>query len=78
MKELVLTAIRLYQRFLSFDTGVPHQLLPKIKVCRYTPTCSEYTYVAVNRYGIIKGLLLGFLRVIRCHPGSRGGYDPVK
>lgn len=47
------------------------------KVCRFTPTCSEYTYEAVEKYGVGKGLWLGLKRIIRCHPWSRGGYEPV-
>jgi len=39
------------------------------------PTCSEYTYEAVEKYGVIKGLWFGFLRVLRCRPGGKGGID---
>ncbi len=46
-------------------------------VCRFQPTCSQYTYQAVEKYGSLKGLYLGFLRIVRCHPWSKGGYDPV-
>lgn len=45
--------------------------------CRFYPTCSQYCYEAIERYGIIKGTFLGFKRVIRCHPFNMGGYDPV-
>jgi putative membrane protein insertion efficiency factor len=45
--------------------------------CRYSPTCSQYTYQAIERYGIFKGLLLGIKRVLRCHPWSEGGKDPL-
>ena len=41
------------------------------------PTCSDYAYQAVEKYGSIRGLWLGFKRVIRCHPWNKGGIDPV-
>jgi len=47
-------------------------------VCRFFPTCSEYTYQAVEKYGSIKGIWLGLKRIVRCHPWSRGGYDALK
>ena len=46
--------------------------------CRFTPTCSEYTAEAVQKYGFAKGLWLGGKRLLRCHPFSEGGYDPVR
>jgi len=45
--------------------------------CRFTPTCSEYTYQAVERYGVPRGLWLGVKRLGRCHPYSSGGFHPV-
>ena len=45
--------------------------------CRYVPTCSEYAMEAVERYGAVRGLLMASIRLLRCHPFARGGYDPV-
>lgn len=45
--------------------------------CRYYPTCSQYTYEAINTHGVLLGLLYGFKRIISCHPWSKGGFDPV-
>ncbi|GBD20711.1 Putative membrane protein insertion efficiency factor [bacterium HR28] len=68
MKRLALLLIRFYQRFIS--PGLP-------PACRFYPTCSEYGYEAIERYGIIKGGILTLRRLARCHPFHPGGYDPV-
>ncbi|WP_083921153.1 membrane protein insertion efficiency factor YidD [Hahella ganghwensis] len=45
--------------------------------CRFYPSCSHYTFEAISRYGAIKGSYLGVRRLLRCHPWSTGGIDPV-
>ncbi len=73
----VLKLIRLYQKTLSFDHGFFKDLFPG-GYCRFHPTCSEYTYRAIEKYGLIKGGLMGIWRILRCNPFSEGGNDPVK
>ena len=46
--------------------------------CIYTPTCSSYTYQAIEKYGLIRGCFKGFCRILRCNPLAKGGFDPVK
>ena len=68
MKNVMLTAIRFYRKYLS----------PlKSTRCPYTPTCSEYGLQAIEKYGAWKGGLLTLWRILRCNPFSHGGYDPV-
>lgn len=45
--------------------------------CRYLPTCSQYALEAVERHGLFQGGLLALWRLLRCHPFSKGGFDPV-
>lgn len=68
MKHVALAMIRFYKRFLS-------PMLPPS--CRFEPTCSVYTYQAIEKYGVIKGGWMGAKRIARCHPLNPGGYDPV-
>lgn len=77
MKKTVLYLIRFYQRYLSFDSGLLKRLFLTDKACRFTPRCSEYTYQAVFKYGILKGVLKGLARIIKCHPFNQGGEDPL-
>ena len=46
--------------------------------CKYYPTCSEYTKQAIKKYGIFEGSFLGGIRILKCNPFSKGGYDPLK
>jgi len=68
VKEIMLGLISFYREAIS-------PLTPKS--CRYLPTCSEYGYEAIQKYGIIKGGWLTIKRIARCHPFSKGGFDPV-
>jgi len=75
-RTLVLKLIRWYQRVWSPDHSARKAEYPH-GYCRYYPTCSEYGYEAVERYGIVKGSALAFWRILRCNPWSPGGHDPV-
>ena len=68
MKRLLLWLIRMYQKHISSRT--PPQ-------CRFYPTCSHYTYTAIERFGAFRGTLMGMWRILRCNPFIPGGYDPV-
>lgn len=67
-KSVVVGSIRLYKQFIS-------PLLPP--ACRYQPSCSAYAAEAVQLHGVARGVWLAVRRLARCHPFSRGGFDPV-
>ena len=65
--RLAVRAVAMYQRWLS-------PFLPP--ACRFAPTCSEYARLALIEHGVGRGSWLALLRLVRCHPFNRGGYDP--
>ncbi len=68
MNEFVISVLKFYKKVVS-------PFLPKS--CRFYPTCSQYAIDAVKKYGVIKGALKAFYRIIRCNPFNKGGYDPA-
>lgn len=67
MKKWILKVLVFYKKYVS-----------RGNYCRMIPTCSEYTYEAVEKYGVVKGLWLGFKRVLKCHPWGKSGIDLLK
>lgn len=78
VKKIILNCIRFYQKTRFFHGTIARQFFLTDKVCRFTPTCSQYTYEAIEKYGVVKGIFKGLARVVRCHPWSAGGADPLK
>lgn len=72
MKKIVISLINLYQKSIS-------PLISSKNIhCKFYPTCSEYTKQAIKKYGILKGVVKGIIRIFKCNPFSKGGYDPLK
>lgn len=67
IQRFLIAMVRFYQRAISPLLG---------SNCRFSPTCSQYTVDAIEKYGAIRGVLKGVKRIARCHPFSKGGYDP--
>ncbi len=76
LKKAILVLIRAYQKTLSLDHGIAGMIFGE-RFCRFHPSCSQYGYEAVERFGVIRGSWLALKRVLRCHPWNPGGYDPV-
>jgi len=72
MKKILLKMINFYQNHISL------WLKSKNVNCKFYPSCSEYTKQAIEKYGALKGTILGMYRILRCNPFSKGGYDPLK
>lgn len=68
MAKLLIWSVRLYQVAISPLLGPS---------CRYGPSCSQYTIEAITMFGAIRGSWMGVRRILRCHPWSAGGHDPV-
>lgn len=66
IKKIILLSIKFYSFSISPLLG---------KNCRFYPSCSNYTYLSIEKYGVFKGLFLGTKRILRCHPFSEGGVD---
>lgn len=67
IKTIVLKILVWYKKYVS-----------KGENCRFIPSCSEYTYLAVEKYGVLVGLIKGFKRILRCNPWNKGGIDLVE
>ena len=72
MKSFLLKFINFYQNNISL------WFQSKNINCKFYPTCSDYTKQAIEKYGALKGAILGIYRILRCNPFSKGGYDPLK
>jgi putative membrane protein insertion efficiency factor len=78
MRKILIFLIVGYQRYLSPDQGLPYKLgLTHGGNCVFTPSCSEYTKQAIEKYGAIKGTTLGIKRILRCHPWQKEHFDPL-
>lgn len=74
--EVLLCLIAGYQRIFSPDHGVLNYYYGRCR-CRFFPSCSDYAKKSLRQYGLSKGLMVSFKRIIRCHPWNKGGYDPI-
>lgn len=66
MVKFLIKLIKFYQKFISPSLG---------RNCRYFPSCSEYAKRALNKHGLLKGIIFSFYRLLRCHPLAKGGLD---
>lgn len=79
MKKFFISLINIYQKTISPDTGFLKKMgFIQKQVCVFYPTCSEYTKEAIHKYGVLKGIKIGFFRILRCHPWQKNHFDPLK
>ncbi len=73
MKKTLIFTLTFYKKVIS-------PILERVfgNACRFTPTCSQYTIDALEKYGVLKGLSMGIRRLLKCHPFGSFGYDPVE
>lgn len=75
--NIAIKLINFYQIYFSHDHS-PYWSKIKRPACKYYPTCSEYTKQAIEKFGFVKGTILGSWRILRCNPFSKGGIDLVE
>jgi hypothetical protein len=77
-RSFFLLIIKGYQKTFSFDHGIMGKIFPNTRYCKFSPTCSEYSYGAIEKYGVLRGGYLSLKRIVKCNPWSEAGqYDPV-
>lgn len=76
-RKFVMLLIRGYQKTFSPDHGLLKVYFPH-GYCKFNPSCSQYGYEAVEKYGVIKGSAMAAWRIMRCNPWNKGGEDPLK
>lgn len=69
MKSLILKLLKFYKKNISFLY---------YGSCKFHPSCCDYFMQSVEKFGSFKGSFYGFLRLLKCNPFSKGGFDPVK
>lgn len=74
IKTTILSLIKLYQASISPDHGI---LRREHGFCRFYPSCSQYSYEAINMYGVLRGTLKSLARIARCNPFNSPKIDPV-